>query len=253
MLKTRVIPVLLLRGRGLVKTVKFKDPKYVGDPINAVRIFNEKEVDELTFLDIMASRDKTSPQFDLIKDIATECFMPFGYGGGVRSIQDIRTILKNGAEKVILNSSAIESPQLINEAAEIFGSQSIVISIDVRKNRFGKNQVYIRSGLERTDYSPEELAKQVETLGAGEIIINSIDRDGTMEGYDLELIKKVNETVDIPVVACGGAGSLQHFREAVRVAGASAVAAGSMFVFHGPLRAVLINYPSQDELKEFLG
>lgn len=252
MLNIRVIPILLLKGKGLVKTVKFKNPKYVGDPINAVRIFNEKEVDELMFLDIEANIEKHPPQFNLIKDIVTECFMPFGYGGGIRNVEDVRNILKNGAEKAILNTSALETPKLIKEASEIFGSQSIIVSIDVKKSGLGKYQVFKYSGTIKTKFSPQDLAIKVEKLGAGEILINSIDKDGTMEGYDLDLVKKVTEKVDIPVVACGGAGTVQHFQEAVKIGGASAVAAGSMFVFHGPHRAVLINYPSQKELEQYL-
>lgn len=251
MLKVRVIPILLLKGRGLVKTFKFSNPKYVGDPINAVKIFNEKEVDELIFLDIMASINKHPPQFDLIMDIATECFMPFGYGGGIKNIEDIRKILKNGAEKAILNTSALETPHLIKEASETFGSQSIIASIDVKKNQLGKYHVFSHSGTMKTKFTPTNFAKRVEKLGAGEILINSIDKDGTMEGYDLNLVRMVADKVDIPVVACGGAGTLQHFQEAVNIGGASAVAAGSMFVFHGPHRAVLINYPSQKELEQY--
>jgi len=251
MLLTRVIPCLLLRGQGLVKTIKFKDPTYVGDPINAVRIFNDKEVDELVFLDITATLEKREPQMDLIHDIATECFMPFGYGGGIHSVDIASKILKMGSEKVIFNSAATDL-ELVRKAANLFGSQSVVVSIDVKNTRIGGNRVFTHSGTVNTGLNPMEFAKMVESAGAGEIFLNSIDRDGTMKGYDIGLIKSVASAVNIPVVACGGAGSLEHFKEAIVNGGASAVSAGSMFVFHGPYRAVLINYPTQDELRQYL-
>ncbi|MHA2602278.1 MAG: AglZ/HisF2 family acetamidino modification protein [Candidatus Thorarchaeota archaeon SMTZ1-83] len=251
MLRTRVIPCLLLRDLGLVKTVKFRDPKYVGDPINAVRIFNDKEVDELVFLDITATVDRRQPQFGLIEDIATECFMPFGYGGGIHDIETASRILKLGSEKVVLNTAAVNL-DLIEEAAQVFGSQSVVVSIDAKQNRRGKYQVFTHSGSFNTKKEPRQHARDVEAAGAGEIVLTSIDRDGTMEGYAIDLLESVTNAVNIPVVACGGAGTLEHFREAVIRAKASAVAAGSMFVFHGPHRAVLISYPTQEELKRYL-
>ncbi|MFX1318907.1 MAG: AglZ/HisF2 family acetamidino modification protein [Promethearchaeota archaeon] len=251
MLHTRVIPILLLREQGLVKTIKFQNPTYVGDPINAVRIFNDKEVDELVFLDITATIENRAPKFDLIHDIATECFMPFGYGGGIHDIETASQILTLGSEKVIFNSAALDL-DLINEAAEAFGSQSVVVSIDAKQAKRGKYEMYTRSGTFNTKKDPVQFAQEVEAAGAGELILNSIDRDGTMQGYDLDLLKAVTEVVNIPVVAAGGAGNLQHFQDAVTKGGASAVAAGSMFVFHGPLRAVLINYPTQEELKQYL-
>lgn len=251
MLRTRVIPCLLLQRKGLVKTVQFQKPKYVGDPINAVRIFNDKEVDELTFLDITATVENYPPQFDLIHDIATECFMPFGYGGGIRDIETAGKLLKLGSEKVVFNSAATNL-DLITEAADVFGSQSVIVSIDVKHSRLSKYKVYIHSGTRNTGLNPVQFAREVETAGAGEIFLNSIDRDGTMDGYDIPLLKSVTDVVSIPVVACGGAGSLGHFKEAITEGGASAVAAGSMFVFHGPHRAVLISYPTQDELQQYL-
>lgn len=251
MLKTRVIPCLLLKGLGLVKTIKFKDPKYVGDPINAVKIFNDKEVDELIFLDISATVEKKRPAIELITRIAGECFMPLAYGGGIGTIQDIQDILSLGAEKVSINTVAVETPELIRAAADLFGSQSIVVSIDVRKKLFGGYEVCIRGGKKATGLDPVAHAVRMEELGAGEILINSIDRDGTMQGYDTDLIKKVAGAVSIPVIACGGAGRVEDLGAAVK-AGASAVSAGSMFVFRGRLRAVLINYPSIRELKEAL-
>ena len=253
MLKTRVIPCLLLRNAGLVKTVKFKDPKYVGDPINAVKIFNEKEVDELIFLDITASSENKRPPFKVIEDIASECFMPLAYGGGIRSIEDIRTIFSLGVEKVVINSYAAERPEFIREAADIFGSQSILVSIDVRRSLFGKYGVYTRSGTHNTGFDPADYAKRMVDFGAGELMVYSIDRDGSQSGYEIELIKRVSTVVKVPVIACGGAGSVEHFREAVQDGGASAVSAGSMFVFHGKHRAVLINFPTQSQLEETLG
>ncbi len=244
-----MIPCLLLQNRGLVKTVKFKDPKYLGDPINVVRIFNDKEVDELVFLDITATTEKRGPAFDLLRNIASECFMPLGYGGGITSIEDVRQLLTIGIEKIILNTSAVEKPTLVGTAADYAGSSSVVISIDVKRTTFGKYEVCTHSGKKATGLDPVKHAIQMEKLGAGEIFINSIDRDGTMQGYDLELIRRISGAVGIPVVACGGAGGIQHLREAIELGGASAAAAGSMFVFQGPLRAVLISYLSAQELK----
>jgi len=248
MLKTRVIPCLLLRNNGLVKTVKFKDPKYVGDPINAVKIFNDKEVDELVFLDITATNENRGPAFKVISEIASECFMPLGYGGGIRTMDDIQRIFALGVEKVIINSSAHSNPSLVSAAAASFGSQSIVVSMDVKKNFFGKYTVHTCSGTKSTSTGPVEYARKMVELGAGELIVNSIDRDGTMGGMDTNLIAMVTAAVNIPVVACGGAGTIEHLHEAVSRGGASAVAAGSMFVFQGKHRAVLISYPEREQL-----
>ncbi|HEY9634160.1 MAG TPA: AglZ/HisF2 family acetamidino modification protein [Coleofasciculaceae cyanobacterium] len=252
MLKTRVIPCLLLRNRGLVKTIKFKNPSYVGDPINTVRIFNEKEVDELIFLDITATSENKKPPFKLLSEIASECFMPFTYGGGIRSLEDIQTLFSLGAEKVAINSYAVENPTFIREAADLSGSQSIVVSMDVKKNFWGKYEVYSHRNGKLIKLDPVEFAVQMEQMGAGEILLTSVDRDGMMEGYDIELIKNVTNTVSIPVIACGGAGKLEDFREAVEVGGASAVAAGSLVVYQGRNRAVLINFPIKEELKKIL-
>ena len=240
MLKTRVIPCLLLKDLGLVKTVKFDNSKYVGDPINAVKIFNEKEVDELIFLDITATSEKRKPNFELLSRIASEAFMPFSYGGGLRDIEDIRKVLKIGIEKVIINTYACENTRFIKEVADEFGSQSIVVAIDVKKEDSGY-KVFINSGKTRAEREPVEYAIEMEKMGAGEIFLNSIDRDGTMEGYDLNLIKMVSRAVNMPVIASGGAGKTEDFKNAVE-AGASAVSAGSMFVFYGRNKAVLINY-----------
>jgi cyclase len=250
MLTTRVIPCLLLKNQGLVKTVKFKDPKYVGDPINAVKIFNDKEVDELLFLDITATIERKAPPLKVITEIASECFMPLAYGGGIRSLEDVRQIFTVGVEKVCINTHAVEQPEFIRQAADIFGSQSIVVSIDVKKSLFGKYEVHTNSGTKNTKLDPVEHAVRMEQMGAGELFLNSIDRDGMQQGFDIELVRKVASAVRIPVIACGGAGTVAHFREAVKGGGASAVSAGSMFVFHGKHRAVLISYPGQDELKK---
>jgi len=241
---------LLLKGQGLVKTVRFKKPKYVGDPINAVKIFNDKEVDELVFLDIEATVDGRKPSFKLISEIASECFMPLSYGGGVRDLDDIKTIFNLGAEKVIINSYAIEKPDFVREASGRYGNQSIVVAVDVKRNPFGKHEIFSLGGRKKTKLNLVDHVKEMEKLGAGEIFLNSIDRDGTMEGYDIEIIKRVTKAVSIPVIACGGAGKITDFAEAVEKGRASAVAAGSMFVFHGKHRAVLITYPSVQELEE---
>ena len=251
MLKTRVIPTLLLRGAGLVKTTGFRDPKYVGDPINAIKIFNDKEVDELILLDITATNAAKGPAFDTIADIAGECFMPVAYGGGISTVEQIRRILGIGIEKVVINSAAIANPDLIGTAAREFGSQAVVVSIDVKKTLLGRYEVRSHSGTKGTGLDPAAWARQVQDLCAGEIMLTSIERDGTMRGYDLDLIGKVSEAANVPLIAAGGAGKIADFSAAV-AKGADAVAAGAMFVFHGPHRAVLITYPSRADLKTVL-
>jgi cyclase len=248
-LQARLIPALLLRNGGLVKTVGFKNPTYVGDPINAVRIFNEKEVDEVVFLDIAATKTGKGPNFDLLADIASEAFMPFGYGGGVTSLDQVKRLLALGIEKIILNTVVAENPTFVEAAMRVAGSSSVVVSIDVRRTFLGKNAVYVRGGVQPTGKDPVQYAKEIERLGAGEVLLQSVDRDGTQMGYDLALVRAVSESVAIPVVAIGGAGSLQHFREAVQ-AGASAATAGSYFLFHGKHRAVLISYPEHGEIRQ---
>ena len=248
MLQTRVIPCLLLQGEGLVKTTRFKDPTYIGDPINAIRIFNDKEVDELIFLDITASREGRGPAFQAIRDFASECFMPVGYGGGIRSLEDARQVLSLGIEKIILNTMALRRPELVSEIAREFGSQAVVVSIDAKKRLLGGHEVVAADGTQKTGLKPAAHAQRMVELGAGEIFLNSIDRDGTQSGYDLALVRSVATAVSVPVIACGGAGSLAHFGEAVAEGHASAVSAGSMFVFHGKHRAVLISYPTRAEL-----
>jgi imidazole glycerol-phosphate synthase subunit HisF len=243
MYRARVIPCLLLRGQGLVKTRKFKDAVYIGDPVNAVRIFSEKEADELVLLDIDASREGREPNYELIAEVAGECFMPVAYGGGIRTLEQVRRLTRCGIEKVVINSAATESTEVITRAAEVFGSQAVVGGVDVRKSLLGGYRVVAKSASVETNLALDEHVRRLVAAGAGEILLNSVDRDGTMSGYDLNLIRSVAGRVDVPVVACGGAGSVEHLREAVRDAGASAVAAGSLFVFQGKRRAVLISYP----------
>jgi imidazole glycerol-phosphate synthase subunit HisF len=247
-LRPRVIPVLLLLHAGLVKTIRFKDPTYLGDPVNVVRIFNDKEVDELVLLDITATVEGRRPQAALIGEIAGECFMPLGYGGGIQTVEDIATILGLGVEKAIVNSAAVETPTLVESAASAFGSSTIVVSIDVKRDMLRRPRVFIHGGRKNTGLDPVAFAKQAQEMGAGELILNSIDRDGTMSGYDLELIRQVMAAVTIPVVACGGAGTVADLAAGVISGGASAVAAGSLFVFHGRHRAVLINFPGPRDL-----
>jgi imidazole glycerol-phosphate synthase subunit HisF len=249
MKRVRVIPTLLIQKGGLVKSVKFKDHKYVGDPINAVKIFNEKEVDEIVILDISATAEKRPPNIQQIKEIASEAFMPLAYGGGISKLEEIKELITAGVEKVVLNTAAFSNPQLISAGAKYVGSQSIVVSIDVKRNIWRKYRVFIKNGTKNTNAHPVDYAKKMEDAGAGEIFLNSIDRDGTFLGYDNELIQLISSNVHIPVVAVGGASSVDDFAKAVQH-GASAVSAGSMFVFQRPHRAVLISYPAQAELKK---
>jgi cyclase len=251
MLRPRVIPSLLLKGDGLVKTTKFRKPIYVGDPINAVKIFNDKEVDELLVLDISASVEGREPNFAVIEEIANECFMPLSYGGGVSSFEQAAKIYSLGVEKIIFNTAAFVDSKLIKRVVEEFGAQSVVVSIDVYENLFRNKKVFVKSGTVSTKEDPIVYAKKIELLGVGEIIINSINHEGTMKGYDLELVSEVAKAVRIPVVAAGGAGSLEDFKEAFR-SGVQAVSAGSFFVFHGPNRAVLINYLAEPEVLELI-
>jgi cyclase len=252
MLRARVIPCLLLRNGGLVKTQHFGDAKYVGDPINAVKIFNEKEVDELVVFDIEASKRGSEPDYDLLADIASECFMPVCYGGGVTSVEQAQRIVQLGIEKIAVNSAAIRKPGLIPALADVLGTASVVAGIDVKCDWLGRYRVYDASVGKLTDRVPETYAAELARAGAGEIFLNSVDRDGAQEGYDLKLIDKVAQAVSVPVIACGGAGRTEDFVSAVG-AGASAVAAGSLFVFQGRHRAVLISYPPYRELERLLG
>lgn len=249
MLRTRVIPCLLLRNESLVKTVQFGNYTYIGDPCNTVRIFNELEVDELMFLDITASLEKRSPNIKVISDIANECFMPLSYGGGVKSLEMAKTIFEIGVEKIVLNTQAIATPGLITEIANIYGSQSVVVSIDVKKSIFGKYTIRSNAGKRNHYLGPIEWAKRVELLGAGEILLTSIDREGTWEGYDTGLTRSVSDSVSIPVIANGGAGSVSDLKEAVFSGGASAVALGSMVTFQKRGMGVLVSFPEKLELE----
>lgn len=248
MMFPRVIPVLLLQGRGLYKTVKFKDPTYVGDPLNTVRLFNEKEANEIIVLDIGATAEGRGPNFAFLEDMASECFMPFAYGGGITELDQIKRLFFLGAEKAVINAAAFDRPDLINGAARRFGAQSIVVSIDVKKKMLGGYDVCTHNGVRARKRKPAEVAREMEDRGAGEIMINAIDRDGTMAGYDLGLIEEVSGSVSVPVIACGGAAGPQDFRAAISV-GAAAVSAGAYFVFQGKHRAVLISYPSEEEFQ----
>jgi cyclase len=248
MLKYRVIPALLLKNGGLVKTCKFKNPKYVGDPINAIRIFNDKEVDELMVLDITASKEQCEPNYALIEQFAGECFMPLAYGGGIRSVEQAEHLFSLGIEKICIQTAAIDDPRLITYLADRFGSQSIMVSIDVRHNWIGKAKLYSAAKGENLDISWQEQLQILIAAGAGEVLLNAVDKDGTLSGPDLDLIRQVSASLQVPLIAVGGISSLSDIKAAVD-AGASAVAAGSFFVFHGPHRAVLITYPTYHELE----
>jgi cyclase len=252
MFRPRIIPCLTLQGNGLVKTKKFRNPVYIGDPINTVRIFNEKCADELILLDIDASKNGSSINSNLIKKIAEEAFMPLAYGGGLRTIDDISLLFETGIEKVIINTSFYYNPDLISVAASRYGSQSIVVAADIRKNIFGKNIVFVKSGKTNTKMDPVTYVRDAIRFGAGEIFINSIDRDGLMEGYDIDMIRDISDSIDVPLIACGGAGTIKHLRDVFINGKASAAAGGSFFIFNGPYRAVLISYPGDNEIKELI-
>lgn len=251
MLKHRVIPALLLREGGLVKTQKFSKHKYIGDPINAIRIFNEKEVDELVLLDIDATRKGREPDYELIEGVAGECFMPLGYGGGIASVDQARRIFSAGVEKIVLQTSALSNPRLVTDIAERFGSQSVVVSIDVKRDWLGRYRLWSSAAGRIIPCSWLETLTGLVAAGAGEVLLNAVDRDGMQAGYDLRLIQMAAESVDVPLVALGGAGRLSDFAQAIE-AGASAVAAGSFFVMQGTHRAVLITYPEYADLEKSL-
>ena len=252
MLQTRIIPCLLLKEDGLVKTIKFKNPSYVGDPINTVRIFNEKEVDELIFLDIQASVIGKEPNFKLLSEIANECFMPLGYGGGLTNLTQVKKIFNIGLEKVAINSFAHTNPSFITEIANLFGNQAVIAAIDVKKNFFGKYEVVSKSATQKHKSSVIEWAKEMENRGAGEILLTSVDREGTWSGFDLDLIKSITSVVNIPVIANGGAGNVNHIIEGKKTANASALALGSMVVYQKQGMGVLINYPDRKKLEKDL-
>lgn len=248
MFRPRIIPVLLLKKQGLVKSKAFKDHRYIGDPINAVKIFNDLKADELVFLDIEASREGRLISIDFVKNVGEEAKMPFAVGGGIRSIDDIRKIIAAGAEKVILGNYAAKNPDFICEASETFGSSSIMVCIDVKHKFWGGQQTWVLNGGRSTGYSAIDFARLMQEKGAGEIIVQSIEKDGMMNGYDIPLIRSISEAVQIPVVALGGAGNLEHMKNAYIQGYANGLAAGSMFVYQGPKNGVLINYPDKSEL-----
>lgn len=245
--RPRIIPVLLYDDRDLIKTINFKERTYLGDSVNAVKIFNRKGIDELSVLDIGATKNQREPDFELLKDIASEAFMPLSCGGGITNIDQVHELLAIGYEKVVINSELIKHPELIRKSAEAFGSQSIVASIDAKIVN-GEYRCVINDGEELINKNPIDLAKEAEKLGAGEIIINSVDRDGMMQGYDIQLVRSVVDTVKIPVTAIGGAGGIQDLKNVIEEGHAHAAAGGSMFVYYGRLKAVLITAPSEEEL-----
>lgn len=252
MLQVRVMPVLLLRERRLVKTIKFKNPVYVGDPVNAIKIYNEKEVDELIVLDITATIHKSEPDFELLSRLTDECFMPLGYGGGIRTLDHAKRLFGMGVEKIAINSFAIEDPEFISKVASNYGSQAVVASIDVKRTWLGSYNVYTHSATRSAGKDPISYAKELVDRGAGEILLTSVDREGTWDGFDLNLLKGVSHAVSVPVIALGGCGSVEHLGLAVKEGGASAVALGSMAVYQGKDLGVLIGFPSQTEIRNVM-
>ena len=246
----RIIPTLLLDGNGLVKTISFGNKTYIGDPINTIRLFNDMEVDELIFLDINSKKKDHKINFELLRGVANECFMPLAYGGGINKLDDIRRLFEIGFEKVIFNSATIENPELIIEASSLFGSQSIVGSIDIKKNLWGRKKVTIRGATKTINIDAPNHALNLQNMGCGEIFLNSVDHEGRMNGFDIELIQSVTSKVSLPVIASGGAGNLLDLRDAIHVGNASAVASGSVFIYHGKTKGILINYPTQQEIKD---
>jgi imidazole glycerol-phosphate synthase subunit HisF len=252
MLRPRVIPCLLIKNKGLVKSVHFKNYKYLGDPINAVRIFNEKAVDELIVIDIDATVDNREPDYKMIEDLASECRMPLCYGGGIKSVEQAQKIIGLGVEKVAVSSAAIDNPSLITKIALQVGNQSVVVVLDIKKRFSGKLEVWTHNGLNNTGISPMDYARKMEEFGCGEIVLNSIDNDGKMNGYDLVLVEKIRSSITIPLTVIGGAGSLNDICELITKFGIIGAAAGSLFVFKGVYKAVLINYPNKAEKDAFI-
>ena len=248
MFRPRIIPVLLLKNLALVKSIKFSDHKYIGDPINAVKIFNDLKADELIFLDIEASKNNRLISLDFVKDVGEEANMPFAVGGGIRTIEDIKAVINAGAEKVVINTSAAQNPDFIAQAADVFGSSAIAVCIDVKKKIFRGERTWILSGSRSTNYAPLEFAQLMEQKGAGEIIVQSIEKDGTMSGYDIDLIKSIAAAVKVPIVALGGAGNNDDLIKVYKKGYANGLAAGSLFVYQSAQRGVLINYPDRKEL-----
>lgn len=245
MVLKRIMPCLLFDGRALVKTVRFRKPGYIGDPINAIKIYNEKEVDELVMLDIVASRERREPRFDLIRECASECFMPFSYGGGVASLEDFSRLYRLGVEKVIVNTSCLTKPELVRDAVREYGSTSVIGAVDYKRGLFGVNKVYSASGARTTRQLLDHCRFLAEDLGVGEILLTSVDRDGTWSGYDIPTVKAVSDAVSVPLIACGGAGSVAHLREVLAETQANAAALGSMAVYQKKGMGVLINFPQR--------
>jgi imidazole glycerol-phosphate synthase subunit HisF len=250
LLKTRIIPCLLLKNKSLVKTINFGKFNYIGDPVNTCRIFNELEVDELAFLDIRASLEKYEPQYDILQEISNECFMPVSYGGGIKTMAQAEKIFSIGFEKIVINTTSFTNPCFITEAARNFGSQSIIVSVDAKKNIFGKYHLCSHSSTKTENKNLEEWLREIESLGAGEILLTSVDREGTWKGFDIDLIKKSTSALNIPLIAHGGAGKIQDIADAVKIGNASAVALGSMVVYQGKDLGVLVNFPESQILKE---
>ena len=248
MLSLRVIPVLLLRRSGLVKTVKFRNPKYVGDPINIVRIFNDKEVDELVLTEVVATKDGKRPDFELLEQIGSEAFMPVCYGGAVRSVDDAKRILRLGMEKVAINTAALERPRFVSELSGELGAQCVVASVDVRRTLFGKYEVFSHAGRRVPERDPLRWIEELVRLGAGEILLNCVQRDGTMAGYDLEFLARIRGRFDVPIIACGGASTVDDMRAAVHAGGVGALGVGARFIYEGPYRAVLVSYLSKSDI-----
>ena len=252
MLRPRIIPCLLVHKKGLVKTIGFKSPKYVGDPINAVRIFNEKQVDELMVLDIDATIEKREPDYQMIEYLAAECRMPLSYGGGVKTVEQAQRIFSLGVEKIAMSSAIVSDPSLVSKMAEQVGSQSVVAVVDVKRKMFGGYEVYTNNGKTKTRLDPIELIARIQQLGAGEIVVNSIDNDGQMKGYDFQLIDRVRESTCLPLTVLGGAGTLEDIGKLIHRYGIVGAAAGSLFVFKGIYKAVLINYPTPSEKRKLI-
>lgn len=252
MLKSRIIPCLLVHNKGLVKTVKFKESKYVGDPINAVKIFNEKESDELIVLDIDATVEGREPDYKMIENLAAECRMPLCYGGGIKTVEQATRIFNLGVEKIALSSAVIENLKLVSDISKEVGSQSVVVVIDVKKKMFGGYDIYTHNGTKKTNIDLEKFIIELQSLGIGEIVINSIDNDGVMKGYDLNLIEKIKPLINVPMTVLGGAGTLEDINKLIEKFGILGCAAGSLFVFKGKYKAVLINYPNKTEKEKLI-
>lgn len=247
MLRPRIIPCLLVKNKGLIKTVKFKDEKYLGDPINAVRIFNEKEADELMVIDIEATHNNNELDYKMIENLASECRMPLCYGGGIKTLEQAQRIFSLGVEKIAISSAAIQNPSIVSDIASKVGNQSVVVVLDVKKKLFGGYDMYTHNGKKNININPIDFAIKMEKEGAGEIVINSIDNDGVMKGYDLDLIDKVRNAISLPLTVLGGAGDLKDIGGLIQKYGIIGAAAGSLFVFKGKYKAVLINYPNWEE------